>query len=567
MEISKQVKQTKSFIYSQKVIDGKIISCEFIKKACKRFQHDLTRDDLIFNLIEVEKITFWFEKIIYVPELKKPVKLPLPHAFWLQQIYGFYYKESGERRFKEMLLQVARKNAKTFYAAAISLYELIAGLDDFPMIMQGANSREQALICTRQTGRLIEKSPVLQELLNNSLHIRYHGGEANKIFLKDVEKEGKIEAMPKDPGDGGNPSMYVIDELHETEHLLLIETMKSGQGARMNPLGLIISSPGVHKNWPLYTVFREESIKILDGVIDNDRFLALLYEQDKEEDWDNPEFYEKANPMLPYSKTMRSYLDDRIKDAKNKGGATMASVKIKNCGVWVDSAVTWVDSRVINENEHDISYDDLLGKECYTGIDLSKAKDITAIGYLFPNIKKGVHAYYVQSHIPEDKLNSTEDHVDYRKWNEEGWLIVHPGNVIDHDIVSDKALEFMKKVNVKGVGFDVKYAYSGVITTIAKAGYEEICTPTAQGYKLSPAVVTAEAALEKKQYHFFKNPVTRWHFSNVVMKIGDQGDYFPTKEGGHNKIDIVSAYLTAETERNHREQDEKTSDIGITILN
>jgi phage terminase large subunit-like protein len=164
-------------------------------------------------------------------------------------------------------------------------------------------------------------------------------------------------------------------------------------------------------------------------------------------------------------------------------------------------------------------------------------------------------------------LNNNEDFIDYQLWVDEGWLIVHEGNVIDHDIVSAKALEYMKTVNVKGIGFDVRHAYGGVITTIAKNGYEDICSPTAQGFKLSPAVITTEAALEKKKYNFFNNPVTAWNFSNVVMKIGEQGDYFPDKSKGANKIDIISALLTAETERNHREQGKTKVDVGIRILN
>lgn len=568
MKISAKIRKTKAFIYSENVISGKTVACGWIIKACKRFQYDLTREDLTYNLNEVSKITMWFEEVVYVPELGRCSELPLPHAFWLQQLYGFYYVKTGQRRFKEMLLEVARKNAKTFYAANISLYELIAGRDMFPMIMQGANSRDQALICTRMTGRLIEKSPELNSILSTAaLRIFRYGGEAVKVSYKTKEREGKIEAMPSDPGDGGNPSLYVVDELHEATNMALIETMKSGQGARRDPLGIIISSPGYNKQGPLFAVFRAEAIKVLDGVLQNDRLLAIIFEQDKEEDWDKPECYEKANPMLPYLKNLASFLDDRIKDAKNKGGSVQVSVKIKNCGVWVDSAATWVDSEVIRQNEHGVAYEELEGKDCYLGIDLSSAKDLTAVGYLFPNIRPGVHAYYVQCHIPEEKLKNNEDFIDYQLWVDEGWLIVHEGNVIDHDIVSQKALEYMKSVNVKGIGFDVRHAYGGVITTIAKNGYEALCSPTSQGFKLSPAVITTEAGLEKKKYNFFNNPVTAWNFSNVVMKIGEQGDYFPDKSKGANKIDIISALLTAETERNHREQGKTKVDVGIRILN
>lgn len=547
------IKATKAWEYSERVLSGDTVACEWIKLAAKRYQNDLKRSDLIYDLNKVEMITQFFEEVLHVPELGRPEPLPLPAAFWFQQLYGFHYRDTGLRRFTDMLLEMARKNAKTYFAAGLSIYEMILGDDPYPMIMQGANSRDQALICTDMAGKLIKVSPGLREIYDNgNIVIFTYRKKTIEIVYEEGGRIGRIEAMPKDPGDGSNPSNSIVDEFHEATDISLLETMKSGQGARKQPLNTVISSPGHNKQGPLYSVLREQSIRMLRGITVDDSLLAFLYEQDKEEDWDNLDYAEKANPMIPYFPTLKPYLNNRIKDAKNKGGATQVNVKIKNCGVWTDSAAIWIPDEDILQNTHGIKVEELKGRTCYMGIDLSKAKDLTVVTYTFPEIKPGIHALYVQCHIPREKIDSNEDKVDYQKWADEGWLIIHDGNVIDHDIVAEKALEFMATVMVKGIGFDAKYAYQGVITTLSKAGYEELMTPIGQGFALATAVTEWESLLLKHRFELFGNPITRWNFGNVIMKEGDQGHRYPSKSKSANKIDIITAGLTGWTEKNHR---------------
>ena len=127
MKISESIKQTYAYQYAEEVLsegDDNVRFCKWIKMAAQRFMGDLQREDLVFDLQWVDAITIFFEEVLYVPELGRPSKLPLPAAFWWQQFYGFRYKETGQRRFREFLLEVDRKNAKTFYAAGVSLFDL-----------------------------------------------------------------------------------------------------------------------------------------------------------------------------------------------------------------------------------------------------------------------------------------------------------------------------------------------------------------------------------------------------------------------------------------------------------
>ncbi|MCR9252280.1 MAG: terminase large subunit [bacterium] len=552
------VKRTKAWEYSERVLDGDILTCNWIKLAVNRFRKDLKRSDLIYDLDEVEQFTEFWEKVVYVPELRAPSPLPLPYAFAFQQLYGFKYKDSELRRFTDLMIEVARKNIKTFSSAAISGYELLLGHDPFPEILHGANSRDQALICTDKTGKVIKASPEIYEMVeSDDIQLFTYKKKITEIVYDTLHRSGRIEAMPRDPGDGGNPSASVIDEFHEATDTKLIETIRSGQGARREPINIIISSPGFNKEGPLYSVYRDEAVKMLQGQIESDRALALIFEQDNEEDWDNLEMIEKANPMLPYITTLKPYVENRILEAKRKGGATEVSVKIKNCGIWTDSAATWIADEVIRGNNFETDLSILEGQECYLGIDLSKSKDLTVVLFYFPYLPNGKHGVYVQCHIPEQKIEDNEDHVDYQKWVDEGWIISHPGNVLDPDIIADMAMEKMEQYSVSGVGFDAKYAYQGAVTKIAKNGYEEECLSVGQGFGLSSAVSDLENLIESKKMEFFGNPVTRWNFGNVIMAMGHQGHQYPSKKESRNKIDIVSALCTARFTYSHFNSEEE----------
>jgi phage terminase large subunit-like protein len=169
--------------------------------------NDLERGDLIFDMNEAEMVDEFFSQMLYVPEFRKAVDLPDPHAFWLQQLYAFKYKDTGLRKYRSMYNQVARKNFKTFMCAGLCNLEMLLGHDPNSMIMQGANSRDQALICTDMTGKLIKSSPLLKDLMDEEkIKLFTYKKKVIEIVYEDGNRTCRVEAIPKDLGDGGNPA-------------------------------------------------------------------------------------------------------------------------------------------------------------------------------------------------------------------------------------------------------------------------------------------------------------------------------------------------------------------------
>ena len=549
----KSYKESKSYEYATKVVSGELVASKFIILQAKSYLKDLERKDLYFDLEWHNKVSLWFEKVCYVPELNAPVELPLHHAFWIEQIYCLRYRDNKRRKYKNVYMQVARKQAKTFYAAIVALFELVWGADKDAQIMCGANSRDQAIICTEMMGKIVKKSPILKEFLDDGLLEVFTQKKKVTEILYDNEDEGRlsrIEAMPREPGDGGNPSAVIIDELHEAKDLALLETMKSGQGLRKEPIVVIITSPGHDKDAPCYSVLRDKAVKILNGTVEDDRFLPIMFELDNEADWDNFDELIKSNPMIPYIEPLAEQLRERIKEAKNVGGAIEVSVKIKNCGIWVDAAQTWIQQEILLSNDHGVTDEELLGKECYTGLDLAKADDLNAFAMFFPNVRQDVHAVKMMFWIPKDKVNNNRDGVDYRRWIDQGFnnMIEQDGNVADHMMIARDIIAEVKEYNLMSFGYDAKYAIMAILPMMAEAGYEDELKPVGQGFKLRPAVVEMQNLLKRKHFDLRGNKVLLWNFANTVMRLGEQGDQYPAKNKSGNKIDGVSALLTAYTE-------------------
>ena len=549
----KSYKKTISYKYANDVISGKILASKYIIRQAERYLDDLENDDYYFDYDEHQRINNWFQKVLYVPELRRTSPLLPPHAFVLHQLYCIKRVDTGYRKHTKIYGQFARKQAKTYLAAGIGLYELILGSDPFPEVMTGANSRDQAVLCTKMMGRLVRSSPLLKDLSDSGeLRVFNRADVVEKITYRMEgddnlpDKDGMIIAMSRDEGDGGNPSVTVIDELHEAKNLSLLETMESGQALREQPLQIIITSCGHDKDAPCYTVLRKTALHILDGSLTDESFLPILYELDEEEEWDNMDMMIKSNPMLPYFPTLESYLEKRINQAKNEGGETEVNIKIKNCGVWVDAATTWIPSEIVKANNYDIKDDELIGKDCYIGFDLARSEDLNSLALFFPNVRDNIHVVKMVFWIPSDKVKNHNDHVDYRRWINEGLMIEQQGNVADHIEIAKDIIRIIDPYKIKKIGYDSKYAIHAVLPMLADAGYE-LEGGIGQGFALSPATVQVNEWMRKNQMDLMHHKVLYWNLANVIMKVGDQGDYYPSKGKSGNKIDGVSAMLTAIT--------------------
>ena len=134
--------------YCSKVLDGSIVVGEYIKLTCERFQNDLQRDDLVFIEDKVDRAIQFISTLRHYTgkHSGKSFILESWQQFIIANIVGWYWKESGTRRFTSSYIEVSRKQGKTALAAALCLYYLIADGEDGAEVLLAANSKEQAKI-------------------------------------------------------------------------------------------------------------------------------------------------------------------------------------------------------------------------------------------------------------------------------------------------------------------------------------------------------------------------------------------------------------------------------------
>ena len=241
----------------------------------------------------------------------EPLILEPWQKFILQQIYGWFVKDTKLRRVRKVFVEIAKKNSKTTIAAMISLYHLFA--DErikTPKVFVGANNEDQAKICVNTAGRIIEQSAALYDLVNEG-QVKLFQYKENIVNIFHEERDGFIKAMAKEPAksdtaqSGGkhgiNPSLVVIDEYAMADGDNLLNTMESAQGAREEPLLFCITTAGHKQQGPCFLKLRKTGIEVTSGVMEDDSYLAFIWEPDEDDDINNDKTWIKSNPNLGVS--------------------------------------------------------------------------------------------------------------------------------------------------------------------------------------------------------------------------------------------------------------------------
>ena len=260
--------------------------------------------------------------------------------FVLWNIFG-WKNADGTRRFRYAYIEIARKNGKTALSAGIGLYMLFADGESRPEVYSAATVKDQAKICFSDAVEIVKATDLKNYLTPYRNSIVYE------------LKGGTMKPLSSDYGthDGLNPSCGIIDEFHAHKDSGMFDVIKSAFGARRQPLMFVITTAGFNKSGACYA-YRENVIKVLRGVNEDDSLFGIIYTLDDKSEWDDPKMWIKANPNLGVSLSA-DYLADQVKDAKNRPEA-VRNVMTKNVDLWVDADVD-TRRRLAKVHRHDRS--------------------------------------------------------------------------------------------------------------------------------------------------------------------------------------------------------------------
>ena len=520
--------------YAQQVRTGNILTCEFVQLAVDRYYRDMDNaldKGWYFDRKAAQRAISFIERLKHTKGQWAGLRFKLEpwQQFIIWNIFG-WKMANGTRRFRYAYVEIARKNGKTALSAGIGLYMLFADGESRPEVYSAATVKDQARICFSDAVEIVKATDLKNYLTPYRNSIVYE------------LKGGMMKPLSSDYGthDGLNPSCGIIDEFHAHKDSGMFDVIKSAFGARKQPLMFIITTAGFNKAGACYA-YRDNVIKILRGINEDDTLFGIIYTMDANEEWDNPQMWIKSNPNLGVS-LFPNYLEDQVNDAKNRPEA-VRNVMTKNVNLWVDAEKTWILDDAWMKCVGTTEIEDLRGCECWGGLDLSNVSDITAFVLIFhENDKFQLLPFFW---IPEEKMleKIRKENINYDLWVKAGFVKVTSGNVLDYEFVKADILQIVEIYDLQSSAYD-RWNSSQTIIDLQNEGME--CNPFGQGYgsMSAPSKEFEKLVLSEKIEHF-GNPVLRWMLSSTLIKTDPAGNIKPDKEKSVQKIDGIVASIMA----------------------
>lgn len=518
--------------YAEGVRNGHIPACTRLRQAVDRYVNDLNNPLYRFDTGAVERFIAFATLCPHVkgPLRGQPIHLAPWQQFALANILGFKDAATGRRKYRSAYIQVPRKNAKSTLAAILANYFLVMepGQHD---IYTAAVSRDQARIVFDDARQMSLISPALRKRLTIQQHKLIYP-KSNSLLKPLAAKAATIE--------GTNPSLAIVDEYHLHPDNAVYSALELGMGARPEGLLFAITTAGSNVVSACKQHY-DYCCQILAGEETNESLFALIYELDDENEVDDPEQWIKANPNLGVS-VDKAALVDTIQKARGIP-SQWVEMLTKRFNLWCQGATPWMGTGAWDACKADYSEDDLKGRDCYAGLDLSSTGDITSVCYVFPG--ENDILLLTRHYLPEAQLENVanKNRSLYRQWRTLGWLRTTPGDCIDYDRIRDDILKDSEQFNIRLIGFDTWNA-THLRTQLQGAGLD--VEPFPQTYmRFSPVAKSAEVFVNRQIIRHNADPVLTWAMGNVVMESDANANIKPNKKKSANKIDPVIAFLMA----------------------
>lgn len=543
--------------YAQRVVDGDILACRYVRLACQRHLDDIKASEnpdypYEFDADAVRRVCVFIQHLPHVKgkwaREKKTIELEDWQCFAVGVPFGWVRRSDGLRRFRRTYNEVPRKNAKSTTSAGVGLYALVADRETGGEVYCGAGTEAQAWEVFRPAKQMAERTEQLREAT---------GLQVNAKTLVVPGTGSRFAPVIGKPGDGASPSLAIVDEYHEHATEEQYDTFLTGMGAREQPMLWTITTAGADTSGPCYAL-RQEAIEVLEGKVQNPELFAIIYTIDDEDDWTSEEALIKANPNLGVS-VDAGFLRAQIRDAINNP-RKQSAVKTKHLNVWVGAASPYFNLEKWDRlADKSLDPSQFVGDPCYIGVDLASKVDITATGMLFQREVNGDPHYYwfPRFYIPEEVAHDPGKR-SYAGWVASGHMIATPGNITDFNAVEDDLADAAERQNVIHMAFDQWNSMQMSVSLKERTGVECIDIPMSVKH-LSDPMKWVQALIEDGRLHHDGNPVMSWMIGNVTAQQDRNDNVFPRKERPENKIDGAIALIMA-MERGFQR------DIGTTYL-
>lgn len=527
--------------YACGVLSGKINAPKYVILQCSQFKQiaDGRSEKYCIDEEKVKLIENVLGLLIMPKGLKarRPVSEITAGFQWLFYIAVFctVYRENPERRrYETVILEICRKNGKTFLVAVVFILSFLLEpqfSQFYSVAPDGLLSREVKKAITE----IIKCSPALEgkfKILRSN------------ILCTLTDNDYIPLNYSKDRLDGKLPAVFLVDEAGALPEPYAIEAMRSGQLTILNKLGYIIST-----KYPKFDNPFEDEVgyakNVLDGILEDDSLFALLYEPDNTKDWATDDnILEQANPL---ALEVPEIMDDLKK--KRAKAIAMPSRRenflTKHCNILYMGVETESYVDVADVQAGKVERIAWKGREVFLGIDLAMTNDNCAVAMAAE--EDGEILVDVLAFVPEDRVEekSKIEKIDYREFIRQMKCIACGGQMVDYRVIEETILEIEETygVTVMGIAYD-RYNCLSTAMKLEREGYQTV-EVRQHSSVLHPATKLLWEKILSHEFHYEENKLLEINFQNARCTFDTNLNRYVNKKRSAGKVDMVVALINA----------------------
>ena len=466
---------------------------------------------------------------------------PFELASWqvtvIANLFG-WTNEEGIRRYRTSLIELPRKTGKSHLCAGLALFCLISDKEKGAEVYTAAADRDQASIVFGIAKRFVEQSELLSQ------HCKIY---RNAIVIESTGSTMKALSSDSRSVHGLNASAVIADELHvwtKPDARDMWDALSTSQGARKQPLLISITTAGTAEP----TLWRDQhnyAEQVMGGVVKDPTYLPAIWAADKEDDWKDPEVWSRVNPSLGLT-TEISFYEKECEKAMALPSYVNAFRRLY-LNQPTESMDRWLSIVNYDECEERMTEEELEGRKCFAGLDLSSTIDLSSLVLAFPRSEDEGDGYDILPYffVPEENIHrrQRDDGVPYVQWRDAGYLTCTSGDVVDYSFIRKKINELGQRYDIQEVAID-RWNATQVAIWLQSDGFN--VAYFGQGYRsMSAPAKELEASVVGKRFRHGGHPVLRWNATVCSHEMDAAGNIKPSKKKSGERIDGIVASVMA----------------------
>ncbi|QDU44315.1 Phage Terminase [Symmachiella dynata] len=440
-------------------------------------------------------------------------------------------RPDGTRRFRRGYIEVPKKNGKSTLFSGLSLYLLVGDNEPGAEIYSAAVDRDQASIVYGEAAHMVDESPDLSrrlKVVRSTKRIVYH---RTRSFYKALSADVPAK-------EGLNAHAVLIDELHAQRTRDLWDTLRYAGASRRQPLQLAITTAGYDRHsicWEQH----DYALKVLDGTIEDTSFFPFVAAANDEADWTDPNVWRTANPSFGITINADQFAEDCTEAQESP--AKENSFRRYRLNQWTEQDVRWLS--MDKWDACGTPLENLRGRVCFGGLDLSSTTDVSALVLVFPDEDEGRFDVLPYFWVPEEGARKRErrDRVPYVQWIRDDHMEATSGEVVDYDVIRRRINELNEQFEIREIAID-RWNATQLATQLEGDGFEMVAFGQGYASMSSPTKKLEEVVLSRKLAHA-GHPVLRWMAGNVSIETDAADNWKPSKKKSVERIDGIVALI------------------------